>query len=97
MGAFVEDYLVVKDGRLCPQIARGTVALVWVVSCRRVMRYGIVPSHYHFFTMLKKYNPDTCTLFTPIGKMGFTLHEMFEVFGLPMGDFLYKEYIFSTK
>jgi len=38
--------------------------------------------------MLEKHNPNTCTFFTPVGEMGFALHEMF----LP-----YKEYILSTK
>ena len=59
----------------------------------RVVRYGIVPSHFHFFAMLKKYNPNTCTFFTPVGEMGFALHEMFEVSGLPMGDMPCEEYI----
>ena len=47
--------------------------------------------------MLEKYNPDTYTLFTPIGEMGFSLHEMFEVSGLPMRDLPYEEYISGTE
>jgi len=31
-----------------------------------------------------RYNPETCTFFTPYGKIGFTLHEMYEVSSLPM-------------
>jgi len=59
--------------------------------------YGITPSDYNFFGILNKYNPDTCTFFTPVGEMGFALHEMFEVSGLSMGDCPYEEYIPSTK
>ena len=47
--------------------------------------------------MLEKYNPDTCTFFTPVGEMGFALHEMFEVSGLSMGNLPYEEYIPGTK
>jgi len=40
--------------------------------------------------MLEHYNSETCTFFTPIGEMGFTLHEMYEVSGLAMGDISYE-------
>ena len=59
----------------------------------KVVRYGIISSHYHFFTMLKKRNLDTCTFFTPVGEMEFFVQEMFEVSRLPMGDLSYEEYI----
>ena len=39
----------------------------------RTVRYGIVPSHYHFFAMLKKYDLDAYTFFTMVGEMGFAL------------------------
>jgi len=42
----------------------------------RAVRYRITSSYYHFFTMLEKYNPGTCTFFTRVGEMGFALHEM---------------------
>ena len=45
----------------------------------------ITLSHHNFFTMLEKYNPDTCTFFTPVGEIGFSLHVMFKVSGLSMG------------
>jgi len=63
----------------------------------KVVQYGIVPSHYHFFAMLEKYNPDTCTFFTPVGEMGFALYKMFEVSGLTMGELPYEEYIPGTE
>ena len=47
--------------------------------------------------MLERYNPDSCTFFTSSGEIGFALHEMYEVSGLPMGDLLYEEYILGTK
>ena len=62
-----------------------------------VVCYGIVPSRYNFYGILKKYNPDTYTFFILVGEIGFTLHEIFEVSGLSMGDLSYKEYIPSTK
>ena len=63
----------------------------------RVVCYGVAPNHYNFFAILEKYNPDTCTFFTPVGKMKFSLHEMFEVLGLSIGELSYKEHIPSTK
>ena len=47
--------------------------------------------------MLEKYYLDTCTFFTPVGEMGFALHEMFEVLGLSIGDLSYEEYISGTE
>ena len=63
----------------------------------RATCYGIAPSDYNFFGVLDKYNPDTCTFFTPVREMGFTLHEMFEVSKLSMRDLPYEKYILSTK
>ena len=57
----------------------------------------IAPSHYKFFVILEKYNPDACTFFTPVRKMGFTLNEMFKVSELSMGELPYEEYIPSTE
>jgi len=62
----------------------------------RATCYEIAPSDYNFFGVLEKYNPDTCTFFTPIGEIRFALHEMFEVSGLSMRDRPY-EYITSTE
>jgi len=55
----------------------------------RAVQYGILQSSHHFFIMLERYNPETCTFFTPVGEMGFALHEMYEVSGLAMGDIPY--------
>ena len=63
----------------------------------RAVCYRIILSCYNLFEILEKYNPDTCTFFTPIGKMGFALHEMFEVSEPSMGDLSYEEYIPSTE
>ena len=63
----------------------------------RAVCYEIISSHYNFFEILEKYNPATCTFFTPVGKMGFALHEMFEVSGLSMGELPYEEYILILK
>ena len=47
----------------------------------RAVQYVIPPSSHHFFSMLERYNPETCMLFTLVGEMGLALHEMYEVFG----------------
>jgi len=63
----------------------------------RVVCYRISSIHYNFFAIFEKYNPDTCTFFTPVGEIRFAPHAMFEVLGLTMGDLPYEEYIPSTK
>ena len=35
--------------------------------------------------------------FTSVGEMGLTLHELYEVLGLVIGDALYEEYVSTTK
>jgi len=69
----------------------------WLYLVVRAVCYEINPRHYNFFGILEKYNPDTCILFTPVGKIGFTLHEMFKVWGMSMEDLPYEKYIPSTK
>ena len=59
----------------------------------RVVQYGILQSNHHFFAMLERYNPETCTFFTPVGE----IHEIYEVSGLAMGDIPYEEYISSAE
>jgi len=49
----------------------------------RVVQYGIALSHYHLFTILKKYNLNSYTFFTPVGEMRFALYEMFGSLGYP--------------
>lgn len=45
----------------------------------RNIQYGLPHSSYHLFNILEMYNPKSGTFFTPIGELGFALHEMFEV------------------
>ena len=47
--------------------------------------------------MLERYNPEICTFFIPVGEMGLTLNEKYEVSGLMMGDIPYEEYIPSIE
>ena len=75
MGVLDKKHLVGEDGQLRLQGIGGATAPVRVVS-RHQGRALITPSYYHFFTMLEKYNPGTCTFFTRVGEMGFALHEM---------------------
>ena len=51
----------------------------------RAVWYDISQSNHHFFAMLERYNLKTCTFFTQVGEMGFSLHEMYEVLGLANG------------
>ena len=96
MGVLNDDFMVGETGLFRPQGIRGTTAPVRALSHSQG-RYGIIPSHYNFFGILEKYNPDTCTFFTLVGEMDFSLHEMFEVSGLFMGDLPYEEYIPNTE
>ena len=63
----------------------------------RAVQYGILQSSHHFFAMLESYNPKTCTFFTPVGEMGFALHEMYKVSRLVIGDIPYEEYVPSAE
>jgi len=63
----------------------------------RAVQYGIPQSSHHFFAILERYNLETCTFFTLIGKMGLALHEMYEFSELVMRDIPYKEYVPSAK
>jgi len=63
----------------------------------RAIQYGIPQSNHHFFAMLERYNLEMCTFITPVGQMGFSLYEMYEVSGLAMGDIPYEEYVPSAE
>ena len=57
----------------------------------RAVQYGIPQSTNYFYAILERYNPETCTFFTPIREMGLALHEMYEVSRLMIGDASYEE------
>jgi len=40
--------------------------------------------------ILERYNPETCTFFTPIKEIGLALHKIYEVSELVIGDALYE-------
>jgi len=63
----------------------------------RAIQYGISQSTQHFYAVLERHNPETCTFFTPIGEIGLALDEMYEVSGLMIGDAPYEEYVPSTE
>ena len=46
----------------------------------------------NFYAIFELYYPAIGTFFTPIGKLGMALHEMWEVSALPLGSLLYEEY-----
>jgi len=63
----------------------------------RAVQYGIPQSTQYFYAVLERYNPETCTFFTPIGEIGLALHKMYKVSGLMIGDAHYEEYVPSTE
>ena len=63
----------------------------------RAVQYGILQSSHHFYGVLECYNPLAVTFFTLVGEMGLTLHELYEVSGLIIGDAPYKEYVLTLE
>jgi len=63
----------------------------------RVVQYGIPQSSHHFYGVLERYNPWTCTFFTQVEEMGFALHELYKVLGLVIRDAPYEEYVPITE
>lgn len=59
----------------------------------RAVQYGIPTSRFYFFCLLELYNPDTGIFFTPGCELGFALHEIYKVWGLPIGEIPYDEYV----
>ena len=62
----------------------------------RAIQYDIPQSSHHFYGVLECYNPWACTFLIPIREMGLTLHELYEVSGLVIGDAPYEEYVPTT-
>ena len=62
----------------------------------RAVQYDIPQSTQYFYAILERYNPETCTFFTPLGEIGLALHEMYEVSGPMIGDVPYEKYVPST-
>lgn len=56
-------------------------------------KHGIVQNNEYLFGMLELYNLETCTFFTPIGKLGMSLEEMYVVSGLPPSEYPSEEYM----
>ena len=46
---------------------------------------------------MERYNPLTGTFFTPVREMRLSLHELYEISDLVIGDALYEEYAPTTK
>jgi len=66
MGAFDSNLSVGEKGLLCPQRIGGPLLQCGLYPAVRATCYRIAPSDYNFFGVLEKYNPDTCTFFTPL-------------------------------
>ena len=63
----------------------------------RAVQYGLLQSSHSFYDVLERYNPLTCTFFTPVREMGLALHELYEASGLVIGDAPYEEYVLTTE
>lgn len=61
------------------------------------VQFGLPHSAYHLYNIIEMYNLSSNTLFTPVGEIGFTLHEIFEVSLLSMGELSYEEYVPTIK
>ena len=46
----------------------------------------------NFYAIFELYCPTAGTLFTPMGELGMTLHEIWEVSTLPIGSLPYEDY-----
>lgn len=62
------------------------------------MPYGFFNIEYHlvasiFFSVSELYNLETGPFITLIGEMDLALYEMYESFGLPMGEIPYEKYV----
>lgn len=55
--------------------------------------YGLLHSAYYLFSILVMYNSMSEMFFTPIGELGFALHDMFEVSLLSMEELPYNELV----
>ena len=58
----------------------------------RAIYYDIQMSVVNFYANFELYCLATGTFFTPMGKLGMVLHEMWEVSAFPMGSLPYEEY-----
>ena len=85
-----------EDGGLRPRGVEGLLLQSGLYQAVRAVQYGISLSHFHFFAMLERYNR-TLAHSLPKWRDGLALHEMYEVFGLRMGDLQYEENISGTE
>lgn len=72
---------------------RDQLQQIQLLSARAAMQHGVPPSVNNSLGMFERYNPDTCTFFTPVGEMGILPWEMQRVFGLHVGAFPYEEHV----
>jgi len=79
------EFVLVELGALLQQVE--------LYHSVRAVQYGLLQSSHNFYGVLEHYNPLTDTFFTPVGEMGLTLHELYEISGLVMGDAPYEEYV----
>lgn len=63
----------------------------------RNVQFGLPHSSTHCFCILEMYNAQTNTFFTPIGELGFALHEVHEITVLSIGETPNEEYVPSMK
>lgn len=94
IGSFFPRKLVGTDYWLCFDNFWGVFDGDRALSCHQS---GIIcnsnESFPFFFCLLKLYNLNTGTFFTPYDELVLALQEMYEVLGLPIGEIPYEEYV----
>lgn len=63
----------------------------------RNIQFGLSHNTYHLYSILEMFNPHSGTFFTPVEKLGFALHEMFEVSLLSVGELPYEKYVLTIE
>lgn len=59
----------------------------------RNIQYGLPYNAYYLFSISEMYNLKSRIFFTPIGELGFSLNDIFEVSLLSLGELPYKEIV----
>lgn len=72
---------------------RDTLQNFGLYGAIRNVQFGFSHNTYHLYNILEIFNPHSDTFFTLIGELGFTLHEIFEVSLLSMGELPYEQYM----
>lgn len=93
MATFITDNFMDEPSGLCYRALAALGSVLSSQGCSLRDPQEKLP----LFLNARAANPNTCTFFTPVGELGFALHEMHEVSVLLMGDRPYEEHIPGTE